>query len=588
MEKSRINRTAILHRPYSEYCFAKSEKEVIVRLRSGKDNLEAVTVCWGDRMGAENPLPVTRTVMKKKYSDGLFDYYEADLRSWPITRLCYYFEIKSAEEQVVYFNDEFAAVAPENRQLFYNFHYIRKEDIPDVPKWVYGAVAYQIYPDSFANGDHEITPRPYEKANQDGCVSRNKNGGTLKGITQNLDYLQELGVNLIYTTPVFESNSWHGYDTIDYFKIDAKWGTKEDLRELVEQCHKRDMRVILDGVFNHCSPDFFAFRDVEQKGKESKYWDWFYIYEYPLKKEPVPSYECFGYVWTMPKLNTGNKAVADYLVSVGKYWIEECDIDGWRLDVANEVNLDFWRRFRREIRECKTDAYLIGEIWDDARAFLQGEQFDSVMNYNLYFALVDFFAKGTLTPQQFCDRVQYLLTRYKGQIQYAQLNLMGSHDVPRLMSYAGEDKQKFMNCALYLLTHVGVPMIYYGDELGMDGWSEEEYRKPMEWEKAGNEIHDFYRKLIALRRENQEVFLGDFETLPADANTIAYIRQSRNRKIYVVINNSEKAVTRYLQTDRKTEKIKDYLTGQEYQCGEEGMKIRLEPYGRAVLMESFF
>lgn len=584
MGKLKINKEAVYHLPYSEYCFGCSDREVVLRLRTAKDNLRSVFVCWGDRMAPENPIHVTRTGMRKKYSDALFDYYEADITTWPITRVCYYFELEAEEEKFFYFNDEFADAPHENRQLFYNLHYIRKEDIPYVPEWVYEAVAYQIYPDSFANGACSIKPQEREYRDRKGNVSQSRFGGTIRGIIKSLDYLKDLGVTLLYTTPVFASNSWHGYDTFDYFQIDSKWGTKEDLKELVCECHMRGMRLMLDGVFNHCSPDFFAFKDVLERGEESAYSDWFYIHEYPVKTEPVPSYECFAYVWTMPKLNTGNRNVADYLVSVGKYWVEECDIDGWRLDVANEVNLDFWRRFRREIRACKKDVYLVGEIWDDAKIFLQGDQFDATMNYNLYFACVDFFAKGKLSPQQFADRVQYLLTRYKKQIQYAQLNLLGSHDVPRFLTLAGGDVRRMKNCAIFLFTHVGVPMIYYGDELGMEGWHEAEYRKPMEWEKRECDMHIFYKRLVMLRRENKNVFMGEFINLPSDNQTIAYIRKGGTGSVYVVINNTDTQAVRYLEPECTKESWQDYFTGQKYNCKEGKIEIILEPFSSAVVV----
>lgn len=585
MGNCNIIKEAVYHMPYSEYCFGLSDREVVLRLRTKKGNLESVFVCWGDRMAPENPIKVTKTRMQKKNSDALFDYYEARLITWPITRLCYYFCLEAQEERLCYFNDVFAKEPHENRQLFYNFHYVRKEDIPYVPQWVYGAVAYQIYPDSFANGVCKMTPHSGEYTDSKGNVSKSKFGGTLRGLIDSLDYLQQLGVTLLYTTPIFASNSWHGYDTIDYFRIDSKWGTKEELKELVCKCHEKGMYLMLDGVFNHCSPDFFAFKDVLKQGKQSAYRDWFYIHDYPIVTEPKPNYECFAYVWTMPKLNTGNQNVEDYLVAVGKYWIEECDIDGWRLDVANEVNMDFWRRFRREVRACKKEVYLVGEIWDDAKAFLQGDQFDATMNYNLYFLCLDFFAKGVISGEDFSDRIQYFLTRYKSQIQFAQLNLLGSHDVPRFLTFAGGDERRLKNCALYLFTHVGIPMIYYGDELGMEGWHEEEYRKPMEWEKRENCLHGFYKQLITLRREKQNVFMGEFISLPSDNQTIAYFRKGEKGSVYVVINYSDAEAVRYLEPERLGENWLDYFTGQKIDCIEGKMEIKLEPLGRAVVVK---
>lgn len=218
-------------------------------------------------------------------------------------------------------------------------------------------------------------------------------GGTLKGICENIDYIEKLGINCIYLNPIFEAASYHKYDTIDYFEIDPCLGNKADLKELVQQCHKRGIRVILDGVFNHCGADFFAFRDVRQNGKASRYYNWFYHLPETIQYADPPDYEAFAYVKEMPKLNTGNPEVVEYLCNVGTYWIREADIDGWRLDVANEINHEFWRAFRHAVRAVKEDIFLIGEIWEEAGIWLQGDQFDSTMNYTFSYLCRDFLER---------------------------------------------------------------------------------------------------------------------------------------------------------------------------------------------------
>ena len=292
----------------------------------------------------------------------------------------------------------------------------------------------------------------------------------------------------------------------------------------------------------------------------------------------------------MPKLNTGNPEVSDYLINVGKYWIKEFDIDGWRLDVANEIDRGFWRRFRESIRQIKPDAFLIAEIWDDARSFLDGDQFDSAMNYNLYYAITDFFALNRITPKEFSARIQYLLVRYKRQIQQVQLNLIDSHDVPRFLSQANGDMRKLRLAALFLLTHVGIPMIFYGDEKGIDGFVEKEYRKPMVWKNSSsNTLFEYYQKLIKLRKTNIDAMLGDYITLLADEEAYAYLRKGSSNSILVVMNVSSREIHRTIELPKASlvikDEINDYLTGCTYPISEDKSKVYLplKPYSAAVI-----
>ncbi|HEX2985725.1 MAG TPA: glycoside hydrolase family 13 protein [Caproiciproducens sp.] len=533
-----MNQEAIFHQTYSEYCFALSQNHVVLRLRAGKGDLSDCRVFYGDRMDCKNPVRTTEVVMKKKYSDSLFDYFETDI--YPkITRLCYYFLLSDGKQNLYYYNNCFFKEPNENRQLYFQLHYIRKENIAQVPDWAAKAIIYQIYPDSFASGRREIVRKDKTICESDGFVSRSKFGGTLCGIIENIDYLKNLGISCLYLNPIFRANSWHKYDTIDYRSIDPCFGTEEDFKRLVDTCHQNGIRVMLDAVFNHCSPDFFAFRDVLEKEKNSRYREWFYISDFPIVKKPVPNYECFAYVGNMPKLNTGNPEVKQYLIDTACYWTKNFNVDAWRLDVANEIDFDFWRHFRQALKTIDPDVFIVGEIWDDARAFLQGEQMDSVMNYNLYYACLDFFAKEELTAKAFNERINYLLIRYKRSIQQAQMNLLDSHDVPRFLTSAGGDIRKLKLAALFLLTHIGVPSIYYGDEKGLNGWEEIDYRQPMDWERPEGELFKYYQRLIALRTNNMDAMLGDFETIQADGGLYIYRRKSETTCLIVAINNAE-------------------------------------------------
>ena len=571
-----MNRSAIYHRTYSEYSFATSPDRVVVRLRAAKADLDECWVCYGDRMDPNSPISITRKQMAVRFTDSLFDYYEAEFDPG-VTRLCYYFELKKGAERLYYYNDGFFAAPHENRQLYYNFHYIRVEDMAHVPEWFRRAVVYQIYPDSFATSKGYISGQE-KHIEIDGQVYSSQNGGTLRGIRENLPYLADLGVNCIYMTPVFAANCWHKYDSVDYFEIDPCFGTKEEFRELVNACHEKGIRVILDGVFNHCGPGFFAFQDLLKNGENSQYRNWFYVRDFPLKTEPRPNYECFAYVGFMPKLNTGNPEVAKYLLDVGTYWIREFDIDGWRLDVANEIDHDFWRAYRKAIREVKKDAVLIGEIWDDSRSFLEGDQFDSVMNYNLTFAIMDAIAKKELTAKEFAERVSYLLMRYREPIQQAQMNLIDSHDIPRFYSQAGESQDKLKLAAVFLLTHVGAPMIFYGDEQGLSGWHEIEYRRPMDWSLKDTNLFDFYRKAIQLRKQHMDAILTGYQILYADEAVLAYGCSHHADGFLVVMNLSDEQQRRTIPVPKKLQGALhdpvDYFTLER--CSTEGDNLILD------------
>lgn len=515
-----MNREAIYHRTYSEYSFATAPDRVVVRLRAARGDLSECWVCYGDRMDPNSPIAITRAQMEPVCSDSLFDYYEAVFDPG-VTRLCYYFELKKGSEITYYYNDGFFQVPDENRQLYYNFHYIRKEDMADVPEWFHHAVIYQIYPDSFATSKGFISGLPC-RIEKSGQTYSSYHGGTLNGIRENIPYLLQLGINCIYLTPIFAANSWHKYDTVDYFEIDPCFGSKDDFRTLVESCHANGIRIILDGVFNHCGPGFFAFQDLLQNGTSSPYAEWFYPKGFPLEVSATPNYECFAYVASMPKLNTGNLETAQYLIDVGTYWIREFGIDGWRLDVANEIDHGFWRKFRQAIRTENPEAILIAEVWDDARSFLEGDQFDSAMNYNLTFAITDCLAKERISPQDLIERTSYLRMRYQEPIAQAQMNLIDSHDVPRFLTQAGGSVQKLKLALLFLMTQPGVPCIFYGDELGLAGWHEIEYRRCMEWNGGDSELFEYYHNVIQLRKQYNNAIQRGNHLILADNQCLIY------------------------------------------------------------------
>ena len=353
----------------------------------------------------------------------------------------------------------------------------------------------------------------------------------------------DLGINCIYLNPIFKALSFHKYDTVDYYDIDPCFGTKNDFKKLVEICHENNIKVILDGVFNHTSPYFFAFKDIIEKDKESKYYDWYLINNTPVEISHPPNYEAFAYVPNMPRLNTANDEVIDYFINVGKYWLSEFDIDGWRLDVANEIDHNFWIKFRTEIKKINSEAIIIGEIWEDAPSFLQGNQFDSVMDYNFMNICEQYFAKSNITASLFLKKLSRLKMRYKSPIQNSLLNFLDTHDVRRFLYVCDNDIRKLKLALLFQFTQEGIPSIFYGDEIGLTGYEEHEYRRKMEWNFTPKQqtIFNYYKKIISIRKKYNALRKGSMKILVCNdaQNIIVFEKKYYNEKLLIAINNSE-------------------------------------------------
>jgi neopullulanase len=357
------------------------------------------------------------------------------------------------------------------------------------PAWVKQAVFYQIFPDRFARGAQMCHPRgitlklwgtpPEEQGFQ---------GGDLYGVAEQLDYLQDLGITALYLNPIFSSAANHRYHTFDYLEIDPLLGGKAGLRALLDAAHARNMRVVLDGVFNHASRGFWAFHHILECGGDSPYLDWFMVEDWPLRPYPKDSTEKINYAawWgipALPKFNIANPGVRDYLLEVARYWID-FGVDGWRLDVPEEIKDEaFWQDFRRVVKAANPDAYIVGEIWHVAQDWLRGDKFDAVMNYIFSRAALGFFAAETLridyhpggfhlaplTAPAFAKTVEQMLALYPWPVIQSQLNLMDSHDTARTLWTVNEDKSALQLCTLFQMTMPGAPCIYYGDEIGLTG-----------------------------------------------------------------------------------------------------------------------
>lgn len=534
-----MNRSAILHIPMSQYAYGTDETHVTIRLRTGRDDIKKCVLYYGDRSCRMTPVIFSKEEMHCVAQTELFDFFEVELEN-PYKRLCYYFELENERERVLYYGDQFADEPVDDRSEYYQLPFNHRADIVTPPAWAKDAIIYNIFPDSFATANGHLSKRE-TLCEFAGNETKGKLGGTIKGITENVSYLKELGINAIYINPIFAAGEYHKYDLLDYYHIDPCFGTNDDFKKLVEVFHENGIRVIIDGVFNHCGWKFFAFEDVVQKGEESEYKDWFYGLQFPVVRpdtwEEYPTYDCFGYERMMPKLNLANEETIEYFCKVGRYWVEEFHTDGWRLDVASEVNDAFWRRFYKEVKSVNEDAILIGEVWESANHWLDGTIFDSAMNYDFRKHCKRFFGEASIDAAEFDSRVTDMRMRYRAQTVYAQLNVLDTHDVSRFLSICKEDKNKYKLAVLFQMTFPGMPSIFYGDELEISGVLEKDYRKPMPWGKK-SDLFEFYKYLISLRKETVALRDGKYRCISAKqgSKVYAYERFTDTESMVIIMN----------------------------------------------------
>ncbi|MEJ1517242.1 glycoside hydrolase family 13 protein [Bacillus cereus] len=527
---------AIYHRPKNNFAYAYDNKTLHIRIQTKKDDVETVNIHFKDPFHWNGAgLGHTITPMKKVGSNVLYDFWQAELIP-PHRRVEYWFELSDGEETLFYTERGFFENATDIKSLF-KFPFLNSIDVFTAPEWVKSTVWYQIFPERFANGDSSLNPENTLEWDKTEPTPENFFGGDLEGVIQHLDHLNELGVNGIYFTPIFNASTNHKYDTTDYMSIDPHFGDTETLKRLVSECHKRGIKVMLDAVFNHCGFYFEPFQDVLKNGENSIYKDWFHIHEFPIKTNPLPSYDTFAFTHMMPKFNTENPEVKKYLLNVARHWIVECDIDGWRLDVANEVDHQFWREFRKVVKETKKEVYILGEIWHDSMPWLQGDQFDAVMNYPFTELVLDLIAREKISISEFKNGIEELLFKYPKNVNEVAFNLLGSHDTARILNICNHNKDKLKLLFLYQLMFSGSPCIYYGDEIGMDGENDPGCRKCMIWEKEkqDTELFKFVQSLIKLRNETPSLYTGDIVHHPHN-DVLVFEKRYKDEKIFIIIN----------------------------------------------------
>lgn len=537
-----MNKCAIYHRPESSYCFAVDSKTVGLRIRFEKgEKLRSVSVLFNTKY--EIATKQYKEKMHFACSDGTFDYYAATLHLKD-SRLAYVFEIVSDKTQ--YFCESGLKDSYDFPVAYYDsfqFAFLNAGDIIQNIEWLNSAVFYQIFVDRFDKASQKdesyITGKWGELP-----TPKSFFGGDLDGIRNRLDYIKSLGVNALYLTPIFKSVSNHKYDTIDYYTVDEMFGGNDALKRLVASCHQKGIRVVLDAVFNHVSDRFAPFSDVLQKGKSSRYFDWFMIDGDTVSSERN-NYCCFASCKDMPKLNTNNTELQSYLSDVAEYWIKNYDIDGWRLDVADEVSHDFWRVMRRRVKAAKYDAVLIGENWHNSESYLNGDQFDGIMNYSLTKAMTDFWADDILDEVGLADTLNGLLMRYGDTTNKMMFNLLDCHDTHRFYSLVKCNPDKLI-CALATLAFLpGSVNLYYGTEILTEGGYDPDSRRCFDFSRLNDPKITFYTKKIAeiLKLKTQPAIKNGETEICAKDGFFVVVRKTAEQTLTLKISQNRRPVS---------------------------------------------
>lgn len=611
-----MNFSAVIHQAKSEYAYAYGPDTLHFRIKTAKGDVGQVELLaidpfnWVPRNDGTlvydlDKSSLIRVNMEKEQETEYHDCWFAEVCGIVSKRTKYCFIAANENEKYIIGCHDCVPYTDDDDVLYnlfnyFNFPYINEEDLYQAPKWVAGTVWYQIFPDRFCNGTPNDARNilPWGSDGLDGAGK--KFGGNLEGIIDKLDYIKQIGCDGIYLTPVFKARSSHKYDTEDYYTIDPEFGDNETMGRLVEAAHKRGIKVMLDAVFNHCGYYHPFWQDVLENGKDSKYYDCFYILdsEKPVfdgevidgEPQAIPrqrlNYRTFAYTPAMPKWNTGNPIVREYLMKAACFWIEKYHIDGWRLDVSNEVSHSFWREFRTRVKALNPDVYIVGENWDNSYPWLRGDQFDAVMNYEFAMPVWKYFedSADAYTEQQFKNAIGKLLTAYPKNVTQNLFNLLESHDTERIMNRISGRTALAKLAYLFMFTFPGSPCLYYGGEIGMNG-GEHSNRQCMYWDKSKQnmELFTFIQKLAALRKEHESFRTTEFQWLASGRNSsvLAYKKTAKEEILYVLFQKGEQDVTYTLPEEMRGKKGTDAVSGKEMRLDRQ---IILEKYGYFVFI----
>ena len=578
--------TGVYHKTSEQMSYALNEDELVINLKTGYD-VKQVFIHYGDPFeagilgGNEKWTGKRKEIVYKKRLPHQI-WWTTTLVP-PYKRCKYYFELHTEDQVWYYLEDGFLTeeqINLEGRMLqCFIVPWMNPADVNRTPEWVNDTVWYQIFPDRFCNGtpekmDPAITPWQTGKV-----TNKERYGGNLEGIRKKLPYLRELGITGIYLNPIMEAESNHKYDTTDYTRIDPAFGDDRVMRALCREAHENGIRIMVDAVFNHCGRKFGPWLDVQEKGRDSAYADWFMIHDWENLNRHADTRDgrffSFAFADGMPKLNTNNEEVISYFCKVCEDWVKKYDIDGIRFDVGNEVSHRFLKRIREHLKTLKPDIYLLGEIWHDASQWLQGDEYDSVMNYPLLSGIHDFFLDESLGKEEFEYMVNRCYTMYMQQNNNVMFNLLDSHDTERLMNRF-HDLDLFYQQLAVLFTLPGSPCIYYGTEIAMEGGFDPDCRRCMPWDEIDSEENrkriSEMKKLIHMRRTEEACRSLHFHFPDQYENRrcVEYIKlDAQNRKLEVVLNCSGEEV--------ETEPGGDILFSRNYRdniLGPKGTLIR--------------
>lgn len=591
--------------------------------------------------------------MNKVAEDGTFDYFQTVVSlDSADEEFDYCFVYHDGEKEFYLLDGEFSETNEESKYFHFSTENVQPFFTPD---WVKNGIIYQIFPDRFYNGNPSNNPdfsewyydginnhpkagslhkkytqyfhfeedwynvsglskSPYHAPDGEGYQPDYNSfyGGDIEGIRQKLDYLEDLGITIIYFNPLFQAKSNHKYDAVDYMKLDPHFGTTEDFKTFVNEAHQRGIRIILDCAFNHTGETFWAFQEGMKNGPSSKYYDWYEWKKWPMPNpadiqnfKPSDYYECWWGYGEMPNLNfdfelnntsenavknidlaAPNWKVVNYILNVSEYWLVEMDLDGFRLDVPNEVPFWFWKLFREKVKSLKPDAYLVGELWSNAVEWVNNDYFDAVMNY-AYFKdpVIRFFNQRSCSAKTFDRDLKPGLLSYPTQATQVMMNLIDSHDTFRYLESCNGEIPRLELAVLFQMTYVGTPHIWYGDEVGMMGAHDPDCRRPFNWKYTEDPekvaLRDYYKKLIQIRKENSCLRTGSFNTLLTDGMVYSYLRNDENSSIAVILNNDTKNHKVKIPFDANS--VIDLLTGKEYFIKKSILEIEVDAMSGAVL-----
>ena len=526
-----MNPATIYHRPLSEFAFATDGTHYVFRLRTGKGEARSCRFFYADRAAMAPELDFACLPMKKIREDRYFDWYEVRLET-KLERIAYWFELSDGAETLCYFGDCYEMAGTPTRADYFQLPFNHRADRLSVPEWTKDAVVYNIFPDSFADGFRTLSG---------GSDGKTGLGGTIRGVTENLDYIASMGFNCIYLNPIFAAESYHRYDTLDYYQVDPHMGSKEDVRALVEKAHSLGIRVLLDGVFNHTgsnsryfNADGFYPEPGAAQSKDSPYFPWYSFHPWPTE------YDAWWGIHTLPAVNEDAPDYRRFIISdedsVVRRWLR-CGADGWRLDVADELPDDFIAAIRSAIAREKPDGYLLGEVWEDGsnkiaysrrRRYLLGRETHGLMNYPFRTALLAWLGGGDAAD--FRRGMETIRENYPPAAFYGAMNFLGTHDTARILTLLGAEdipadkperaayrlspaalargQQKLRLAGMLLYSFPGSPTLYYGDEAGMQGFEDPLNRGTYPWGQEDEALLAFFRQVGKLRQTRPSLRRG--------------------------------------------------------------------------------